>query len=219
MASIDHTCLVYLNGKNIEENYPLFVDGYLVYYTRDGEVSDVFNGTEKSFYDARKVDGYKNVEFKHIFVFDAYHYEDYSVVIRNKLIREFLEKILPKKKVEDTYIKYFSNECLEIYCYVNKTFNVSFIFGKENSYVILGGYGHYQNPYTHFMHRGYGKDFEQKMVKECYRWLCDSIFKDEIVRTITNWDDEENICKGYWDLLKYKDWYDMTEEERKEEFK
>ena len=68
---------------------------------------------------------------------------------------------------------------VEIYFYRNEPMRtyVSFYKDSKDTYVLLGGYGHHKNPYTHFMHRGYGDEFESKMAVEAYQWLCRDILR------------------------------------------
>ena len=58
----------------------------------------------------------------------------------------------------------------------------------DESYVLLGGYGHWRNPYTHFFHRGYGEVFERQMGKECYsgsvRMCCPISFTKTMITTL-----------------------------------
>ena len=55
--------------------------------------------------------------------------------------------------------------------------DASFYKDSKDTYVLLGGYGHHMNPYTHFMNRGYGDEFEEKMAVEAYQWLCRDILR------------------------------------------
>lgn len=92
----------------------------------------------------------------------------------------------------------------------------------KDSYVTMGGYGHYSNPYMHFYHRGYGEEFERKMALECYRWLCDRVFKmcfeacmKDIIVAEQCFDTEYSLYyKMFLEMLRYKDYFDMNEEER-----
>lgn len=47
-----------------------------------------------------------------------------------------------------------------------------------NHYVWIGGCARNKNPYLHFINRGYGKDFEKKMLKELYNWLMTDVLTD-----------------------------------------
>lgn len=82
--------------------------------------------------------------------------------------------------------------------------------------MLLGGYGHWRNPYTHFFHRGYGEVFERQMGKECYEWLCEDVLSDLVHQNddyyIGNKADEayHRLCHR----LRFKRYWDMNEEER-----
>ncbi len=79
-------------------------------------------------------------------------------------------------------VYYYNKDGVEIILVVNETqnYNITYYFTETDSYVVLGGYGHNCNPYIHFYERGYGKQFERKMAKECYNWLCDDVLKEAI---------------------------------------
>jgi hypothetical protein len=55
---------------------------------------------------------------------------------------------------------------------------------------VIGGYGHWKNVYCHFMARGYGDEFEEKMAAEAYKWACEKVLVDI----------SESICGGSWEL-------------------
>ena len=80
----------------------------------------------------------------------------------------------------------------EVYIYhddLNQSY-VSFYNDGTNTYVVIGGYGHWMNVYTHFYARGYGDEFEEKMTAEAFRWACDKILVDI----------SESICDGDWEV-------------------
>ena len=87
-------------------------------------------------------------------------------------------------------------------------YNVTFYMNGDESYVLLGGYGHWRNPYTHFFHRGYGEVFERQMGKECYEWLCEDVLSD----LVGNESDEAYLRRCH--RLRFKRYWDMNEEER-----
>jgi hypothetical protein len=64
--------------------------------------------------------------------------------------------------------------------YPLQNFHCFFLFSGNTTYATLGGYGHYVQPYLHFINRGYGEKFEKKMLKECYRYLCSDILEDVV---------------------------------------
>lgn len=47
----------------------------------------------------------------------------------------------------------------------------------DHTFIVLGGYGHHANVYAHFMHRGYGIEFERKMAQEAFDWCVRDVLK------------------------------------------
>jgi hypothetical protein len=94
---------------------------------------------------------------------------------------------------------------------------VSFYRDKitNDTYIVLGGYGHHANVYAHFMHRGYGKEFERKMAQEAFDWCSRDVLrcvadyirtdldaKDELYRALQKsfcvGHEEENVPRFTW---------------------
>lgn len=202
MAGIDHTCIFYHNGEVIEEPEELIINKKKIVYGRDGDIFEI-----------------AGKELKHITLWDGVHYDDHKMF--NTPLR-FLNKILYKmnfkERIEDRWILNFKEEDIEIYSYCNLDYNISYIFTQKDSYVIIGGYGHYQNPYTHFYHRGYGNDFENKMTMECYEWLCEDQLKT-VLEYCYEYVDIEDKKRLYQEKLRFKSFWDMTEEEKEIYFK
>lgn len=206
MAGIDHTIIFYKNGKVTKEK-EINYKNFNIMWDRDAQLYCIKN-TET------------NEEIRKFKRFDTmdYHYEkryiQSSRFLKSYSIREFLSNFLPKKKEPDSIIEYFKSDDLEIINLITFDYNALYIFTDEDTYAMVGGYGHIANPYTHFYHRGYGEQFENKMVQECYEWLCEDVLKDQILRVIYNWDEDE-VIKDYWEKLNFKSYWDMTDEERK----
>lgn len=82
---------------------------------------------------------------------------------------------------EDKTYFFYADKDVEIVMVKAPTFCASFYLDWQNTYVLLGGYGHHQNPYVHFYNRGYGETFERKMALECYHWLCGDVLSEALL--------------------------------------
>ena len=74
----------------------------------------------------------------------------------------------------------YTHDNIEVYIYhdaPNQSY-ISFYTDGKASWVVIGGYGHHNNVYTHFMSRGYGDEFEEKMAQEAFWWACDDILAE-----------------------------------------
>lgn len=106
----------------------------------------------------------------------------------------------------------------ELICYESDNYNVIYYISpdKDDTYVILGGYGHYLNPYTHFYERGLPDEVERMLMNECYEWLMEDVLNN-IVDIITNYDfDTDRIVEEYHKIFNYKTYWDLSKEEQKE---
>lgn len=189
MAGIDHTIIAYKNGKLMKDTVRFTEDDQCISlvpfsYNRDGIILG---------YDMGR----------------SYPYWLDNATFADKLLRVFASH-------EDNYPRYFSfmDKTLEIILCEYADFNVTIYMDAEDSYVMIGGYGHYLNPYTHFYHRGYGEDFERKMAQECFDWLCHDIL-DSAVHSIPCYKNEaEHHLLRIQTRIGYKDYFDMSDEER-----
>lgn len=190
MAGIDHTIICFHNGKLMRSLYKSDDDSYEsaipFEYSRDAELLGV----------------------------DIKKKENIPVIFTLSRFRQWLAKHLLDNPPAE-YTGYFHKDDIQIFTYESESYNVIFYLQGNESYVMLGGYGHYMNPYTHFYERGYGEEFERRMAKECFEWLFSHVFED-CART---WFDG-TISKEETDLMKlekrfhYKSYWDMTKEER-----
>ena len=116
----------------------------------------------------------------------------------------------------DYTVKHIWDDRYEITVYESDNFNVIYFldFKKNENYVILGGYGHYVNPYTHFYKRGLPKEVERMLMSECYEWLMEDVIKDCCEALAEDIWDVDDLVKDYQKDFGYKAWWDMTEEER-----
>lgn len=248
MALIDHTCIYFHNGMLMKEishcdwverdtawvtdNGNAHVTNELVnttnevyllpfYTTRDGlftkdntvKIEDMnrifpdvwFNGNKRK--EARVIKAWEKNSWK---TEDKYPKLDFE----NRVYwYKDLNKLIISQHTEDY--------CLTFY----------FKLDTKDSWVVFGGYGHYNNPYTHFYHRGYGELFEQKMTLEAYKWICERLLPDLLDYCISETieEDEEHIMgtehtkyyKALADMLRFKNYWSMvnTPEEKEEYFK
>lgn len=194
MAGIDHTAIVFKNGKWMEEddlgyyNYEKdeFVDLLPFRYGRDGNIHTL---NDKAIWDDIK---WHRDEYDAIYERDGWRNwhtirkTPYGIWSWLKYKLHFMHKIGYRKevgvRVDDT---------TEVYIYhdeLNQSY-VSFYDDGINTYIVIGGYGHYKNVYAHFYARGYGDEFEEKMTAEAFRWACNEILVDI----------SESICDGSWE--------------------
>lgn len=110
---------------------------------------------------------------------------------------------------------YFHENNVQLISWQTENFNVIFYVNSDESYVMLGGYGHYCNPYTHFYNRGFGEVFERKMAKECYRWLIREVLP-EVLDWLSSFEAAEwaNGYLGLWEKFRFKNFWSMTSEEQ-----
>lgn len=184
MAAIDHTVIAYKNGEYLKEP-DKWEDGDYINlcpfdYSRDGEIRAIYED------DGTKIE----VLWSDI----KWYHDEYDAIYERSGIHDVrlfpitwwkLAMILQWKLhimhrccyIEDVGV--WKHGDVEIYFYRNipgSTY-VSFYKDSKDTYVLLGGYGHHKNPYTHFMWRGYGDEFESKMAAEAYQWLCRDILR------------------------------------------
>lgn len=135
---------------------------------------------------------------------------------RDALIYESKDKWQDEKEMCDYIARYIWDDKYELTVYESENFNVIYFldFKKNENYVILGGYGHYVNPYTHFYKRGLPEEIECMLMSECYEWLMEDIIKDCCEALAEGTCDVDDLVRDYQKDFGYKGWYDMTEEER-----
>lgn len=208
MAYIDHTRLVWKNGKYINYGIKMLYDGEIVRlcpfdYGRDGNIIGIKTASG-SMLDISK--------------YIQWHQDEYDALYQRKGViptkwwklrsakhlfyyfrNWFNWKLRRKELVAYRYrVGTWSNDNIEIYIYHDplKSSYVSFYRDGSDSYVMLGGYGHHENVYTHFVSRGYGEDFEEAMAKEAYKWCCKDVLT-KVAELVFNdgWDDNGKITE------------------------
>lgn len=217
MAMIDHTTIVFKNGKLVTKLYEENDDGSFTWllpfdYGRDGNIREI-NG---------------------ICIEDQikWHYDDYDVIYQRAGMRRmwcvtsiyawiewFKWKLHIMERFECTQrVGVYNVEDVHLYIYHQplKQYYVSFYRDGVDSYVVLGGYGHHQNVYTHFYERGYGEEFELEMCLEAYRWCMDDV-ANHLVHAIVNADvyEMDASINNFKKMFGYKSYWDLDEEERK----
>ena len=192
MASIDHTDIVFKNGEWVKETWHYdendkYMNDLPFEYGRDGNIHTI-NGVK--IHD--KIKWYHD-EYDAIYERDGWRYF-YTVRKSPVGIWEWLKyKLRFKHKVcYRKEVGVYKDDNVELYIYHDplNTSYASFYYDGTDTYVVLGGYGHWGNVYTHFMHRGYGDEFEEKMVKEAYHWLCNKVLRDIVDDLwVEDWDE------------------------------
>ena len=135
---------------------------------------------------------------------------------RDALIYESEDKWQDEVEMCDYVARYICDDKYELTVYESDEFNVIYFldFKKDENYVILGGYGHYANPYTHFYGRGLPEEVERMLMNECYEWLMEDVIKDCCEALAESIWDIDDLVRDYQKDFGYKGWYNMTEEER-----
>jgi hypothetical protein len=189
MASIDHTQLVWKNGiflPNVDFDQLPFE------YGRDGDIYKVRDpfGTLVNIEDAIKWyrDEYDAL-YQRSGIRQIYHrWNGWS--IGNWLKWKFRCMNLVHYMTE---VGVYKCDDIELYIYHDATRQsyASFYKNGTDTYIVLGGYGHRENVYCHFMNRGYGEEFEMKMASEAFQWLCERVLQ-YIAESMTDHFDEED---------------------------
>lgn len=223
MAAADHTCIIFKNGNYIPVyetySYDEVTDEYNYFlpfeYGRDGDIRYV-NGIPV--WDQLK---WHHDEYDAVYERDGWR--DWCTVRKTpygiwswlKYKLHFMRRVCYKREVgiwtKDNYKVYIYHDA------PNQSY-VSYYTDGTDSYVIIGGYGHWKNVYTHFMCRGYGDEFEEKMAEEAFWWACDDLLVKlvEVYSTGNVFEQDEDVNRlramfmpkeiyyerypyGYWD--------------------
>lgn len=210
MAAIDHTCIIFKNGEWLDKIYDWDEEKEEVvelvklpfYHNRDGCITKVKLSPLGEFIDIwNEIKWYRD-EYDAVYQRagvqenGVYRLNFYGIMQRLKWIFHVMERVCYRKEVgvyksewnEGLRSETSGKGCVEVHIYsdpLNESY-VSFYKNGTDTYVVIGGYGHWKNVYAHFMHRGYGDEFEKEMSVEAYHWACDEILKEI----------SESICMG-----------------------
>lgn len=206
MAGIDHTILLFKNGKAVR-NCDLDFDKLPFEMNRDGKILCFKDKKEIPF-----------LKIKGDYAFTLTKAETGKM----KKAVETLKAIFPAALAEESVCYLYDKDGVLIFGYCCEEYNAFFYNNGKDTFTVLGGYGHLNNPYTHFINRGFPKKTEARIYKEAYDWLIEDVFED-LVDYINCY--FRHICKEYeeWDKYNlkdikktfgYKTYWDMTDAER-----
>lgn len=213
MAGIDHTVIVFKNGEYIKESDTydeesgLLINDCPFDYGRDGNITSVYSS------DGCIIPIWEDIEW-HRDEYDAVYERDgiedisrfrfswYAIMQAIKWKLHLMKRVCYK-----TEVGVWKSGDKEVYIYKSdlKYICVSFYKDATDTYVVLGGYGHYENPYTHFMDRGYGDEFEKKMAVEAYSWLCRRILECISDALYDNLEEADDWAREMRKALNYKE--------------
>lgn len=211
MASIDHTVIIYKNGEYMEKPDIFNVDRGTFRnlcpfeYTRDGEITDIFSSDGKLVSIVNDIKWYRD-EYDAIYERDGICSTSGHRFCWHAMVQAIKWKLHLMKFI---YYKHevgvWKSGDVEIYIYKNdpKSTYVSFYKDSNDTYVVLGGYGHRENPYTHFMNRGYGHAFEKEMATEAYEWLCRDILRVVADSIFDNLEENDDWVREMHKALRY----------------
>lgn len=207
MAGVDHTTIVWKNGEYIPD--PV---GCPFEYARDGEIIEVLDPFGNMF------PIWNDIKW-HRYEYDALYYRD---GIDNFTLKDIFDWWAIKARLKWLFrcmtraayqheVGVWKRGDTEIYIYHEplKQSYASFCKIGEDTYIVLGGYGHWENVYCHFMHRGYGEAFEREMAAEAFHWLCDDVLETIADHITDDWDAEQTEIKRLRSIFydPYPDWY------------
>ena len=245
MAAIDHTCIYFHNGMLMKEiSHCDWIERDTAWETSDGkvhvtnEIIDTTNEVELLPFDATRDglftdDSTVNIkDMNRIFAGTYFKYkwqEKRAIKLYDKSSWK-AEKKYPDQDFENIVYWYKDDKKLIITQYT-EDYCLTFYFklDTKDSWVVLGGYGHYANPFTHFYHRDYGEEFEKKMAREAYIWVCERLLPDLLDYCISETLKEDQkyymgaeytqYYKALAEMLRFKHYWSMCEtEEDKEEY-
>lgn len=198
MAGCDHTTIVFKNGKWLQDEeigyYDLEKDEYVnllpFMYGRDGDIHTV-KGVNIGMKLTMHHNEYDAI-YQRVGLDDMKYWKPscWSIIERLKWIFHCMERICYRQEVG---VWENDDEFVYIYHEPLKQSYVSFYFDGTDTYVVLGGYGHWENVYAHFMNRGYGEEFEKAMAVEAYHWLCDDVLEKIIDIVCDNWEIHDTV--------------------------
>ena len=96
-------------------------------------------------------------------------------------LKAIAKRLFGRRFLHKNSYAFYADRDVEIISVKTPDYCATFYLDWHNTYIMLGGYGHHKNPYTHFYNRGYGEAFERKMALECYCWLCGDVLSDALL--------------------------------------
>lgn len=190
MAFIDHTRILFKNGEYVPDE-GLIVDfengdvtnPHPFEWSRDGLIHTVKNpfGDRVGIYD--DITWYRS-EFDRIYKRAGLDW-GWREILRCKFFTRLWNRIKWDLRLTKAYdytaetgVWKRGKDELYIWHDCTRKSYASFYTDGQDTYILLGGYGHRGNVYTHFMGRGYGDEFEEKMASEAYLWLCSNVLRE-----------------------------------------
>lgn len=242
MAGIDHTCICFHNGMLMKEiSHCDWEEKLISWGTEDGEVHSTFDNIPINRINLLPFNTNRDGLFANDSTVDIKNMNSVfpDVYFNNKRKEAKVIKAWNKHRweTEAKYPKMFENiiywykdDCKIIITQYTKDYCLTFYFklDTEDSWVVLGGYGHNCNPYTHFYHRGYGEEFEKKMALEAYQWICGELLPELLDWCFSVIITEDTMCligaehteyyKSLAEILRFKHYWSMchTDEDRNE---
>lgn len=208
MASIDHEQIYFADGepsmKYVNELYEGWTlpGGYKIVLTRDIEFNMLYLPSGDTVVDLKwqPVEHTEYYEVSYHRMFGGIR-SKLSKIIGNLAYKIHTPLIKKKEKTYEEYWAYWEDDHIGIYFYRGRGYNAVFAEGDGFSVVALGGYGHHCNPYTHFINRGYGEEFEKKMLVECYDWLINELLEEGVREIFEYHGNIEKDFKRIWEDL------------------
>lgn len=228
MANLDHTCICFHKNKLMKTIYDCDTEEFINEFG-----SPDFKFTNEKYYLPFKItrDGeyiFSKEEYKQVVIMPCdFTWLPWKMTKRkwhklNKKFERYLHDTNKRPHAFDEYIELYDDGKIFIVVYHTPNYNVTIYSGKtpDDVYAIVGGYGHYKNPFTHFYNRGYGSQVERKMCKECFDWIFENVL--ETIETHLNFyeylDDPTSKykldVKAIREAFGYKSYWDMTNTER-----
>lgn len=212
MAGVDHTTIVWKDGVYIPDPFEWDDDGNLIKslpfeYGRDGNIILVQDPAGNTIDITDDIKWYRHE-------YDALYYRDgcdvllgYNLYGVRSLLKWWLHRM--KRVCYQREVGVWKRGNQEVYIYhepLKKSY-ASFYKNGDETYVVLGGYGHWENVYCHFMHRGYGETFERDMASEAFHWLCDDVLETVADIITEDWDESERLTMSLRDVFHKNDSY------------
>lgn len=245
MAGIDHTCIYFHNGMLMKEvSHCDWIERILVHEIAGGDKAHItselvgttneinllpFDTTRDGLFTKDKDINIEDMTRIFADIYFKYKWQEKRAI---KLYDRDSYKASEKYPSQDfeNRIYYHKDDSKLILTQYTKNYCLTFYFNldTEDSWVVYGGYGHYNDPYTHFYARGYGEEFEKKMAHELYRRICDDLLIELLDHCFSKTLKEDpeyylgteytQFYKSLANMLRFKHYWSMlsTEEEKEQ---